>query len=239
MKATEIEFKLRVLVIAAIIFLGFWAPWQHLLGFDEPYSLMVWIAYQLTHYAALNFATSTTIVIIFVTLTALKGACIRVWGTAYLGAETVHSAAMQGVTLNVDGPYRYTRNPLYWGTWCTMFAVSFLMPPSGALWTMVLLSIFQLRLIFSEEAFLTAKLGEPYKNYLAAVPRLWPQYFHPLKPTGTKPQWMRAILSELFPIGIFITFAALSWQYDHSLMVKAVIVSFGLSLIVSAFLPKK
>ena len=238
MKATAIEFKLRVLIIAAIISLGFWTPWHQLFGFSEPYSLMTWIAYKLTHYASISFVATTTIAILFATLTALKGACLRVWGTAYLGLETVNSTQMQSGTLLADGPYRYVRNPLYWGTWCTMLAVSFLMPPTGALWTMVLLSIFQLRLILGEEAFLTIKLGEPYKNYLAAVPRLCPHFFRPLKPSGRKPAWGRAILAELFPVGVFVSFAALSWQYDRMLMVKAMIVSFGISLVVRAVLPR-
>jgi protein-S-isoprenylcysteine O-methyltransferase Ste14 len=238
MKATLIEFKLRVLIITAIIFLGFWAPWQQFFKLTEQPSLMIWLAYQLTHSAAINFATTTTLIIVIALLTALKGASLRVWGTAYLGSRTVNAANLQGSTLNADGPYRYVRNPLYWGTWCTMTAVAFLMPPSGALCTILLLSIFQLRLIFAEEAFLTEKLGEPYKKYLAAVPRLWPQLFHPLKPSGRKPEWLRAIVAELFPIGVFLSFAALSWQYDHSLMVKAVIVSFGISLVARALLPK-
>jgi protein-S-isoprenylcysteine O-methyltransferase Ste14 len=239
MKATAIEFKLRVLIITAIIFLGFWAPWHLLFSFTEPYSLMVWLAYQLMHYALISFAASTTIVIVIGILTAFKGAWFRVWGTAYLGSETVNSTQMQSGALLADGPYRYVRNPLYWGTWCTMLAVSFLMPPTGALWTMVLLTIFQLRLIFGEETFLIGKLGESYKNYCAAVPRLWPLIFHPIKPSGSKPQWLRSILAELFPVGVFLSFAILSWRYDHMLMVKAVIVSFGVSLIVRALLPKK
>ena len=239
MKATEIEFKLRILIIAAIISLGFWAPWHQLFSFSEPHSLMIWIAYKLNHYASISFRTTTSIAIIIGIMTAFKGMWFRLWGTAYLGSETVNSTQMHSGTLIADGPYRYARNPLYWGTWCTLLAVAYLMSPTGALCTMLLLSIFQLRLILAEEAFLTAKLGEPYKNYLAAVPRLWPQIFHPLKPSGRKPAWTRAIIAELFPIGVFLTFAALSWQYNHSLMIRAVIVSFGISLIARALLPKK
>jgi hypothetical protein len=41
----------------------------------------------------------------------------------------------------------------------------------------------------------------------------------------------------LNPIGVFITLAFLSWSYDNLLMVKAIIVSFGVSLIVRALLP--
>ena len=54
-------------------------------------------------------------------------------------------------------------------------AMAFLMPPTGALFAMVLLTVFLFRLILGEEAFLTAKLGQPYENYLSAVPRLFPR----------------------------------------------------------------
>jgi len=32
-----------------------------------------------------------------------------------------------------DGPYGMCANPLYLGGWCMMVAMSFLMPPTGAL----------------------------------------------------------------------------------------------------------
>jgi hypothetical protein len=58
-----------------------------------------------------------------------------------------------------------------------------------------------------------------------------------LTPTGQKPHWIQPVLSELNPIGVFITIAFLSWSYDIRLMAKAIIVTFGISLIVRAFLP--
>jgi hypothetical protein len=74
------------------------------------------------------------------------------------------------------------------------------------------------------------------------VPRLFPHLRAILSPTGLnpssrKPQWLSSVLSELNPIGVFITLAFLSWSYDNLLMVKAIIVSFGVSLIVRALLP--
>ena len=49
---------------------------------------------------------------------------------------------MQAGAVMADGPYRFMRNPLYGGGWCMMIAVSLLMPPSGALFTMVLITVF-------------------------------------------------------------------------------------------------
>ena len=103
------------------------------------------------------------------------GAILRVWGTAYLGYGTVHHGQMQAGAVMAAGPYRYVRNPLYLGVWCMMAAMAFIMPPTGALFAMTLLTVFSLRLILGEEAYLSAQLGEPYQAYLRAVPRLIPR----------------------------------------------------------------
>ena len=40
------------------------------------------------------------------------------------------------------------------------------------------------------------------------------------------------MLTEINPIGVFITLAFFSWSYDNLLMLKAVLVSFVLSMVV-------
>ena len=117
-------------------------------------------------------------------------------------------------------------------------ALAFIMPPSGALFTTVMLTVFLLRLIFGEEAFLTAQIGEPYLNYLRSVPRLIPRLRTNVPSTGRKPHWLLAILSEITPIGVFITLAFFSWTYNSRLILRAILVSFGVSLVVRAFVPK-
>jgi uncharacterized membrane protein len=66
------------------------------------------------------------------------------------------------------------------------------------------------------------------------VPRLFPSLRASLPPAGHKPHWLISVLSELNPIGVFITLAALSWSYNYQLMVKAIIISFGVSLVARA-----
>ena len=129
------------------------------------------------------------------------------------------------------GPYRYMRNPLYLGGWFMMAAVSLLMPPSGALFTMVLIAIFYLRLILGEEAFLAGQLGEPYRQYLRAVPRLLPRLRPSLPPAGNKPHWLTAIFTEVMPIGAFFTMAVLAWFYQQQLMLEGIFWSFLASLV--------
>ena len=67
------------------------------------------------------------------------------------------------------------------------------MTPSGALFTIVLITIFYLRLILGEEAFLGKQLGQPYQEYLRAVPRLLPRLRASLPAAGNKPHWLIAI----------------------------------------------
>ena len=175
MGASKIEFRLRMLIMTVIITLGFFAPWMEALGLGPRISLLEWLALQLSRMGLLPFSVAAPVVIVLASLIAAAGAVLRVWGTAYLGYGTVHHEQMQASAVMADGPYRYLRNPLYVGGWFMFAAMAFLMPPSGALVSMILATVFLLRLILGEEAFLAGELGEPYRKYLRAVPRLWPR----------------------------------------------------------------
>ena len=88
-----------------------------------------------------------------------------------------------------------------------MAAMAFLMPPSGALVSMTLVTVFFLRLILGEEAFLTVQLGEPYRDYLRAVPRLFPRLRMILSPAaspGASRTGLPSVLTEINPIGVFL-----------------------------------
>jgi protein-S-isoprenylcysteine O-methyltransferase Ste14 len=236
MKASAIEFRLRMVIMIAVVVLGFFSPWIEILHTGERSSLLEWLALEASRTGLLRFTYATPVVILLGSLIALIGAILRVWGSAYLGYGTVHHGEMQAGGVMADGPYRYVRNPLYIGGWFMMGAMSFLMPPTGALVCMTLVTIFLLRLILGEEAFLAGKLGEPYLEYQHAVPRLVPRLRAALPAAGNKPHWMIALLSELNPIGVFITLSCLSWSYDHTLMLKGILISFGASMVVRAFM---
>jgi protein-S-isoprenylcysteine O-methyltransferase Ste14 len=243
MKATKIEFRLRMIIMTLIVLLGFWAPWIELCGIGNRFPLWAWLAVELSRLGLVSSAVAAPLVIIVAALIAAKGAVLRIWGAACLGYDTVHHEQMQAGAVMADGPYRYVRNPLYLGGWCMMAAMSLLMPTTGALFTMTLITVFFLRLILSEEAFLTAQLGQPYQDYLRAVPRFFPRLRTILsrnapQPTGRKPQWLHAFITEINPIGIFLAWAVFSWSYNNWLMIRVVIVCFGLSLIVRALVPK-
>lgn len=231
MRASAIEFRLRMVIMIIIVFLGFWAPWLGSFDFPQRISTLEWLPLEISRLGILSFAVATPIVIVLAALAAFMGAVLRVWGTAYLGYTTVHHGDMQAGAVMADGPYRYMRNPLYSGGWCMMLAISLLMPPSGALFSMVLLSIFFLRLILGEESFLTGQLGQPYREYLSSVPRLVPRLRTALPAAGNKPHWFTALITEVMPIGMFVTMGVLAWFYDQQLMLEGFLWSFLASLL--------
>jgi protein-S-isoprenylcysteine O-methyltransferase Ste14 len=241
MRASAIEFRLRMWINTAIILLGFWAPWSGAWGpsarFAPHISLLEWLALRLSRAGVCSFATAAPVVIVAGSLAAALGAILRVWGTAWLGAGTVQSPEMKAGAVEAGGPYRYVRNPLYLGFWWMCAAVSLFMPPSGALAAMILITVFQLRLILGEEAFLAVKIGEPYLAYRRAVPRLLPRLRGLPAAADGRPQWLRSLVAELTPIGVFVAVAFVSWSYNNRLVVRVILIGFGASLVARALQP--
>jgi protein-S-isoprenylcysteine O-methyltransferase Ste14 len=238
MRASAIEFRLRMLINAAIIILGFWAPWIEPWHIGRRISLLEWLALELSRIGIMSFSTATTALLILAALIAAKAVLFRVWGTAYLGSSTVNSMGMVAGKVMADGPYRYMRNPLYIGLWCMVIALAFLMPVSGAVFAVILAGVFALRLSLGEEPFLTAKLGEPYIAYMRAVPRFIPRFRGVPGPAGATPHWFRASLAELTPIGAFVAIVLYARNYDPEITGRVILIFFGASLVVRAFLPR-
>jgi protein-S-isoprenylcysteine O-methyltransferase Ste14 len=237
MKASYFEFRFRVWIMTLIIALGFWAPWTEWLNFGTRTTTWLWLGFQ---FGALGVSATTGIFLSTTLAIAIAAAAagIRLWGTAYLGTNTVTNREMKADRVLADGPYRYVRNPLYIGSFLTMAAISILMPTSGTVFALVLLTIFLFRLILGEEAFLAAQLGSSYRQYLHAVPRLIPSLRPRVAAGGQRPHWGDALLGEILPLGVFLSFATLSWQYNSQLLIRAVLISFGLSLVARAAFAK-
>ena len=234
MRLSTFEFRMRGIILTLIVVLGFWAPWIQSLDLGKRVSLLEWTALQLSRSGLLRFTIATPVVIVAGALLAAIGMVLRVAGAAYLGHGIVHSNRLQAPDLITGGPFRYVRNPLYIGSWCMIAAMSLLMPPTGAMVALLVITLFYLRLIFVEEVFLESSLGEVYGQYRRAIPRIFPRLRSNL-PHGTKrPQWLMAACTELGSIGVFFTLAALAWTYDNLLMIKALLVSFGVSLVAQA-----
>jgi len=238
MRASAIDFRLRMAINAAIIILGFWAPWIEAWGLGRRITLLEWLALELGRTGLVRFTIGVAAMILLSALLAAAGAALRVWGTAYLGTDTVNGLDMKAGGVVADGPYRYVRNPLYLGLWCMVAAMGFIMPVTGALFTLVFITIFLMRLILAEEAYLSAQIGEPYRLYRSAVPRLLPRLRTNVQSSESRPNWLRASLAELLPIGVFVALAFLSWSYDSRLVGRTILIFFGASLIVRALMPE-
>jgi protein-S-isoprenylcysteine O-methyltransferase Ste14 len=239
MHASKLEFRLRGLILTLIVVLGFWAPWLQALDLGKRISLLEWLALQISRLGLLRFTYATPAVIVAGALLAATGMVLRISGTAYLGCDIVNDSDMQGMQLIRDGPYRFVRNPLYLGGWCMIAVICLLMPPTGALIAMLLITFFYLRLIFVEESFLESRLGATYQQYRRVIPRFAPRLRTGLPGGTATPHWLFAAATELVSIGTFFTLSVLAWTYDNLLMIKAVIVSFGLSLITQALVVGK
>ena len=238
MKATPLEFRFRFFILAAIYFLGFTAPWDYWLHLD---SIRTWqlVASWPARAGWLSFSAATIAVLLFGILCALIGALLRTWGTAYLSPSVVQDHAMHGEGVIAAGPFRYVRNPLYLGNIFHTFALALLMPPTGAIFCILAVSIFQLRLIAAEESFLSTKLGEPYLSYCGKVPRLIPALTPRVPASAIQTRWPTAFLGEIYMWGVVATFLILGWRYNSILLIKGVLISLGISLIVRALLPRR
>lgn len=238
MKATAFEFRFRVGISFVIILLGFWAPWVNYLHWKSHVSTWLWLGVKLS---SLGITSTSGILVVtgLVIAVAAAAAVLRVWGTACLGPALVNSDEMETGKVLADGPYRHVRNPLYLGSWLMIAAIAVLMPPSGAALSLLLLALFLLRIVLGEEAFLTDQLGDPYLAYKRAVSRLLPSLWPRVPASGQSPRWSYALLSEITPLGVLIVFLTLSWQFNADLLIRAILVSFGLSLVVRALLPPR
>lgn len=233
-----LDFRLRFWIFLTIFVLGFIAPWDWALHVDgRGPNAHAWglLAVNLAKVSGLRIDGAFNVILSAAILCAVLGAILRTAGSASLGPDVMRSAELRGDAVVASGPYRFLRNPLYLGTLFTTLAVAVLMPASGAVFTILAVVLFELRLIFAEESFLKARLGTAYAEYCAKVPRIVPA----LRPYGSArsvaPRWGQALLAEIFPWGIALTLAVLGWRYNAGLLIQGVLVSLGVSLVVRAF----
>lgn len=99
-------------------------------------------------------------------LLALAGALIRFWSAGIIAKNQ---------ELATSGPYAYVRNPLYSGS--LLIALGFLLlngNPWFAVPVVVAAVVVYTRTIRAEEAVLTERFGDAFRDYRARVPALLP-----------------------------------------------------------------
>ena len=239
MKATHFEFRFRGVIAAVLYVLGFWAPWTRYGAVAPDTTAWLAISTTLARWRWLPLEQSTLLVTVLAIVCAAAGALLRICGTSYLGSTIVGSGAMHGHALMASGPYRFVRNPLYLGTWIFSLGVAILMPPSGALVFLIGTVIFYTRLILGEEAYLAKQLGAPYDEYRRRVPRIVPSLTPRIPSSGAQPNWLEGVVAESYPAGFALCLAALAWRYQPMLLMRCLIVCFGISLVARAVLPRQ
>lgn len=195
MAASKFEFEKRFWIICAIYFSGFC-----LFNFDDVsfiaalrHLVAPWIARgepQATMFARIVIATGALLVFL--------AAGLRTWGAAFLRTEVVHDTAQHSEALVADGPFRYTRNPLYFASLLIAAGIGVLASRSGFLFLVLANWVFVYRLIFREEGSLLKTQGESYRAFCGAIPRFWPA-LRPRIPSGNRqPDWGQAFAGESF-----------------------------------------
>jgi protein-S-isoprenylcysteine O-methyltransferase Ste14 len=106
-------------------------------------------------------------------LLAVAGVALAKWGKSRLQAAGTNVDPRQPSTAIVaDGPYRFTRNPLYLGAFVIYLGVALLVDALAPLVLFpFLLIVFDRGVIAREERYLEAKFGAPYRAYCKEVRR--------------------------------------------------------------------
>ena len=234
MNAARLAFRFRVLIFLTLYLLGFVSPWERALTGGVNGTLWLTASTLLARTGWIGLASATLLVTVAALACLLLGAILRIWGTAYLGAAVMQGGEMHGQRVTATGPYRYVRNPLYLGSYLLALGVSILMPLTGAVFFIAATGIFILFLISTEERFLASQLGDAYRIYCRQVPRLLPKFRSIDAGAVGAPHWLAAVLVEFYPIAITTCFAIFAWRYNAHILVRCVLICYGLSLVMRA-----
>jgi protein-S-isoprenylcysteine O-methyltransferase Ste14 len=135
---------------------------------------------------------------------------LRVWGSSYLRAGIVWSADARSDEFFVAGPFRYVRNPLYFGNILLAIGVGLMAPPAGCVFIIAANVILVVMLAHHEETILSAAYGERFRDYAARVPLMVPRLFPVPAQGNAHPSLADGLLSEVFIaallVGIILTF---------------------------------
>lgn len=149
-------------------------------------------------------------------LICFLGATLRFWGSGYL---------MKDTELSRVGPYAYTRNPLYFGTF--MMAIGGAIAIENLVVTIMVAVVFTAVyhfIIMDEEEKLARKFGSAFMTYRREVPRFWPQFSSgPIRATDkTRFDFNLAMKNKAYEaylafLGMIAAIWAVAWIYQRSI----------------------
>jgi len=147
------------------------------------------------------------------------GEAVRLWAVHHIGAISRTRSDRLG-PLIATGPFAYVRNPLYLGNillWAG-FSIS-----ARLLWLtpiiVILLALEYHAIVRWEERLLTERIGEPYADYVAGVPRWVPRWSVRARQLPEQPavfSWKQTLFSErgtLIAIGFGIALLYLKLSF--------------------------
>jgi protein-S-isoprenylcysteine O-methyltransferase Ste14 len=123
------------------------------------------------------FARPTPMLLAAGALVALVGLAVRAWAAGFIQKDT---------ELATDGPYAFTRNPLYLGS--LLLGLGAVLAGGSWIFGVVFIAFFALvygRTMKREEALLEELFGDRYRRYASSVPLLAPRMprYRPAEPT--------------------------------------------------------
>lgn len=130
------------------------------------------------------------------------GATIRAWAGSYIRANVLQDSKVRTEKLVADGPFRYTRNPLYLGILLGVFGAGVMCSPAGWAVQVGLAIALVYRLILREESELLTTHSESFLAYCRAVPRLLPAVKPRIPASGARPHWREGFAVQMAWWGI-------------------------------------
>jgi len=128
---------------------------------------LAWIFAILLVFGARHYPSAAGTAICFI------GASLRLWSSGYLRKES---------KLAVGGPYSYTRNPLYLGTFIMALGATISVGAMGLALVMAVVFFFNYHYVIDhEEKKLPSYFGDSYLQYCTLVPRFIPQLNAPAR----------------------------------------------------------
>jgi protein-S-isoprenylcysteine O-methyltransferase Ste14 len=196
MRATEFEFRYRFWVMGLIFWVSFACySFDHV---NAGVAFTRWLVGGRVDPHSPQFLFVLRSVFAFGAVLAIAAAAIRTWGAAYLKSAVVHDLDLHNEMLVADGPFRWTRNPLYLGGVLLGAGIGFMASRLGWFVLVILIYVFYMRLIAREESELRKTQGASYAAYCARVPRFWPALTPRVASGGMKPRWKQAFAGEFF-----------------------------------------
>lgn len=190
MKATDGEFAGRAVIFGSIIGISF-----ALYSVDHN-NVTAILANWLAPQWGMSDDLLARILFGLAALLLAAAALLRTWASSYLNAGVVYASAVKSASLVAEGPYRYVRNPLYLANIMMAVAMGMMMSRTGMVVCVAAMVVFCYRLIFREEAELSANQGEPYNAYRRLAPRLLPALRPRVPSSARTPAWAAGFKAE-------------------------------------------